>query len=162
MSYILVHPVAYAKIFLQNIFNTLPSYVMGEKSLGLLGHQGEAAFPWLIYAGSAAVILTGGQSSCGKRLDCKLKLWIFVLASAAVVLVWTSMYLVFTTPGNTYIDGVQGRYYIPLLFLVWLVFNPKWITVHLKNQDYYAVVLALAGGILLSEYYVNVLQKFCL
>ena len=40
--------------------------------------------------------------------------------------------------------------------------NPKWITVHLKNQDYYAVVLALAGGILLSEYYVNVLQKFCL
>ena len=66
------------------------------------------------------------------------------------------------TPGNTYIDGVQGRYYIPLLFLVWLVFNPKWITVHLKNQDYYAVVLALAGGILLSEYYVNVLQKFCL
>ena len=162
MSYILGHPVAYAKILLQNIFNTLPSYVMGEKSLGLLGHQGEAAFPWLIYAGSAAVILTGGQSSCGKRLDWKQKLWIFVLASAAVVLVWTSMYLVFTTPGNTYIDGVQGRYYIPLLFLVWLVFNPKWITVHLKNQDYYAVVLALAGGILLSEYYVNVLQKFCL
>ena len=162
MSYILGHPVAYAKILLQNIFNTLPSYVMGEKSLGLLGHQGEAAFPWLIYAGSAAVILTGGQSSCGKRLDWKQKLWIFVLASAAVVLVWTSMYLVFTTPGNTYIDGVQGRYYIPLLFLVWLGFNPKWITVHLKNQDYYAVVLALAGGILLSEYYVNVLQKFCL
>ena len=162
MSYILGHPVAYAKILLQNIFNTLPSYVMGEKSLGLLGHQGEAAFPWLIYAGSAAVILTGGQSSCGKRLDWKQKLWIFVLASAAVVLVWTSMYLVFTTPGNTYIDGVQGRYYIPLLFLVWLGVNPKWITVHLKNQDYYAVVLALAGGILLSEYYVNVLQKFCL
>ena len=101
-------------------------------------------------------------SSRVDRLDWKQKLWIFVLASAAVVLVWTSMYLVFTTPGNTYIDGVQGRYYIPLLFLVWLVFNPKWITVHLKNQDYYAVVLALAGGILLSEYYVNVLQKFCL
>ena len=56
---LLGHPVAYAKILLQNIFNTLPSYVMGEKSLGLLGHQGEAAFPWLIYAGSAAVILTG-------------------------------------------------------------------------------------------------------
>ena len=162
MSYVLGHPIAYAKILIRNIFNTLPSYVIGEKSLGLLGHQGEAAFPWLIYAGSAAVILTGGQSSCGKRLDWKQKLWIFVLASAAVVLVWTSMYLVFTTPGNTYIDGVQGRYYIPLLFLVWLVFNPKWITVHLKNQDYYAAVLALAGGILLSEYYVNVLQKFCL
>lgn len=162
MSYVLGHPVAYAKILIQNIFHTLPSYVIGEKSLGLLGHQGEVSFPWLIYAGSAAVILTGGQSSCGKRLDWKQKLWIFILASAAVVLVWTSMYVIFTTPGNTYIDGVQGRYYIPFLFLVWLVLNPKWVTVHLKNQDYYGLVLALSGGMLLAVYYMNVLQKFCL
>lgn len=162
MSYVLGQPVAYAKILIQNIFHTLPSYVIGEKSLGLLGHQGEVSFPWLVYAGSAAVILTGGQSSCGKRLDWKQKLWIFILASAAVVLVWTSMYVIFTTPGNTYIDGVQGRYYIPFLFLVWLVLNPKWVTVHLKNKDYYGLVLALSGGMLLAVYYINVLQKFCL
>lgn len=162
MSYVLGQPVAYAKILIQNIFHTLPSYVIGEKSLGLLGHQGEVSFPWLLYAGSAAVILTGGQSSCGKRLDWKQKLWIFILASAAVVLVWTSMYVIFTTPGNTYIDGVQGRYYIPFLFLVWLVLNPKWVTVHLKNKDYYGLVLALSGGMLLAVYYINVLQKFCL
>lgn len=162
MSYVLGQPVAYAKILIQNIFHTLPSYVIGEKSLGLLGHQGEVSFPWLVYAGSAAVILTGGQSSCGKRLDWKQKLWIFILASAAVVLVWTSMYVIFTTPGNTYIDGVQGRYYIPFLFLVWLLLNPKWVTVHLKNKDYYGLVLALSGGMLLAVYYINVLQKFCL
>lgn len=162
MSYVLGHPVTYAKILIQNIWNTLPSYVIGEKSLGLLGHQGEVSFPWLIYAGSAAVILTGGQSSCGKRLDWKQKLWIFILASAAVVLVWTSMYVIFTTPGNTYIDGVQGRYYIPFLFLLWLVLNPKWVTIHLKNRDYYSLVLALSGGMLLAVYYMNVLQKFCL
>ena len=74
---------------------------MGEKSLGLLGHQGEAAVSRLIYAGSAAVILTGGQSSCGKRLDWKQKLWIFVLASAAVVPCLDIYVSCFTTPGNT-------------------------------------------------------------
>lgn len=162
MSYVLGHPLIYTKILIQNIWNTLPSYVIGEKSLGLMGHQGEVAFPWLIYTGSAAVILTGDQSSCGKRLDWKQKTWIFILASASVVLVWTSMYVIFTTPGNTYIDGVQGRYYIPLLFLVWLVLVPRWIAVRLKNKSYYGLVLALSGGILLAAYYMNVLQKFCL
>lgn len=162
MSYVLGQPVAYAGILIRNIWNTLPSYVIGEKSLGLLGHQGEAAFPWLIYAGSAAIILTGGQSSCGRRPDIRQKLWIFILASAAVVLVWTSMYVVFTNPGNTYIEGVQGRYYIPLLFPVWLVLCPSWITVHLRNQDYHGLVLALSGGILLAAYYMNVFRQFCM
>lgn len=162
MAYILGQPLAYAGILIRNIWNTLPSYVLGENSLGLLGHQGAVPFPWLLYASSAAVILTNGQSSCGKRLDGKQKLWIFLLAAGTVVLVWTSMYMVFTTPGNTYIDGVQGRYYIPLLFLVWLVLNPKCVMVHLKNSDYYSMVLGLGGAILLAAYYMNVLNMFCL
>ena len=162
MSYVLGQPFAYAVILIKNIWNTLPSYVLGENALGQMGHQGIMPFTWLFYAGSVLVILTNGQSSCGKRLKTKQKLWIFVLASAAVVLVWTSMYIVFTTPGNTYIDGVQGRYYLPLLFLVWLVFNPGWITVHLKNASYYTLVLGLSGGILLVSYYMNVLRMFCL
>lgn len=162
MSYVLGQPVAYAGILIKNIWNTLPSYVIGEKSLGMMGHQGEVPFPWLICAGSVAVILTGGQSSCGKRPDLRQKLWIFVLASASVVLVWTSMYVIFTNPGNTYIDGVQGRYYIPLLFPVWLILCPGWVTVHLKNKEYSSLVLALSGGILLAAYYMNVLRQFCL
>ena len=162
MAYVLGQPVAYALILIQNIIKTLPSYLFGEQSLGLLGHQGQVAFPWLLYGGAAAVILIGGQSSCGKRLGKKEKLWIFLAAGAAVVLVWTSMYLVFTTPGNTYIDGVQGRYYLPFLFLVWLVLNPDWVVVRLKNETCYSIVLGLSGGMLLAAYYSSVLTKFCL
>lgn len=162
MSYVLGQPLSYAVILIKNIWNTLPSYVIGENALGLMGHQGVVPFSWLIYVGSVIVILTNGQSSCGKRLDGKQKLWIFVLASVAVVFIWTSMYIVFTTPGNTYIDGVQGRYYMPLLFLVWIVLNPGCVTVHMKNSTYYSLVLGLSGGILLAAYYMNVLRMFCL
>lgn len=162
MAYILGQPLSYAWILIKNIWNTLPSYVIGEHSLGLMGHQGTAPFTWLIYVGSVFVILTNGQSSCGKRLNGMQKLWIFALASVAVVFIWTSMYIVFTTPGNTYIDGVQGRYYIPLLFLVWLAFNPSWIVARLKNAVYYPLVLGIGGGMLLGAYYMNVLKMFCL
>lgn len=162
MSYILGQPFSYAWILLCNMVRTLPSYVLGENSLGLLGHQGTVSCPWLLYAGSSAVILTAGQSSCGKRLNGKQKLWIFLLSGASAVLVWTSMYIAFTTPGNTYIDGVQGRYYMPFLFLIWLVLNPQRVTVHLKNEDYNGLVLALGGGILLAVYWFDILSKFCL
>lgn len=162
MSYILGQPLAYAQVLLANMWRTLPSYVLGENALGLLGHQGKFAFPWLLYAGSTAVILTGGQSACGKRLDWKQKLWIFLLIGGTAVLVWTSMYIAFTIPGNTYIEGVQGRYYMPFLFLAWLVFTPGWLTVHLKQEDYYGLVLGLGGAVLLAAYYTGVLTAFCL
>lgn len=162
MAYVLGQPLSYGVILIKNIFTTLPSYVLGENVFGLMGHQGTVPFTWLLYAGSTAVILTNGQSSCGKRLSGKQKLWIFGLGALTVAFVWTSMYIVFTTPGNTYIEGVQGRYYMPFLFLVWLLLNPKCIMVHLKNAEYYSFVLGLGGAILLAAYYTNVLQMFCL
>ena len=109
------------------------------------------SFPWALYAGSAVVILTAGQSSCGKRLSKKQKLWIFILCVGTAVLVWTSMYIAFTRPGNTYIDGVQGRYYLPFLPLVWLVLNPERVMVRMENKNYYALVLGAAALILADK-----------
>ena len=57
MAYILGQPLAYARVLASNMIRTLPSYVMGENSLGLLGHQGQVSFPWLIYAGSARTVI---------------------------------------------------------------------------------------------------------
>lgn len=54
MAYILGQPLAYAWVLICNLFRTLPSYVLGENSLGLLGHTGTMSFPWALYAGSLA------------------------------------------------------------------------------------------------------------
>lgn len=161
MAYILGQPLAYAWVLMCNLFRTLPSYVLGENSLGLLGHTGTMSFPWALYAGSAAVILTAGQSSCGKRLSKKQKLWIFILCVGTAVLVWTSMYIAFTRPGNTYIDGVQGRYYLPFLPLVWLVLNPERVMVRMENKNYHALVLGAAALILAATVYLDIWMKFC-
>ena len=72
------------------------------------------------------------------------------------------MYIAFTPPGNTYIEGVQGRYYLPFLFLLWLVPSPSAVTVHLKNEVYYPALLGLAGVILYAVYAADVLIPHCL
>lgn len=77
------------------------------------------------------------------------------------MLVWTSMYIAFTRPGNTYIDGVQGRYYLPFLPLVWLVLNPERVMVRMENKNYHALVLGAAALILAATVYLDIWMKFC-
>lgn len=162
MTYVLGQPLAYAAVLFKNIFASFPSYVLGEGVFGTLGHLGTISFPWLLYAASAAVILTDTGSACGKTLTKCQRVWIFLLAGACAVLVWTSMYIAFTPPGNTYIEGVQGRYYLPFLFLVWLAVSPSCIQVKLKNSVYYPLVMALAGTVFYAVYAVDVLSVLCL
>lgn len=162
MAYILGHPLAYAWVLMWNLYRTFPSYVFGENSLGLIFGTGTVmSFPWAIYAGAAAVILTAGQSYGGKRLSKKQKLWIFILCAGTAVLVWTSMYIAYTRPGNTFIGGVQGRYYIPFLPLLWMVFNPEKISVRIENKNYHALVLGAAALILAASVYLDTWMKFC-
>ncbi len=161
LAYILGQPLAYAWVLICNLYRTFPSYVFGENSLGLLGTTGTMSFTWALYAGSAAVILTAGQSYSGKRLSKRQKLWIFILCAGTAVLVWTSMYIAFTKPGKTYIDGVQGRYYLPFLPLLWLVFNPEKIIVRMENKNYHAMILGLAAIILSVTVYLDIWMKFC-
>ena len=56
MAYILGQPLAYAWVLICNLFRTLPSYVLGENSLGLLGHGNDVisvgAVPWFILLSS--------------------------------------------------------------------------------------------------------------
>ena len=47
-----------------------------------------------------------------------LKAMIYFLVFGVMCLIWTSMYISYTEVGKTAMAGVQGRYYIPLLFPV--------------------------------------------
>ncbi len=58
--------------------------------------------------------MTGGQ-----------KLWVLILVFLSVCLILASMLLGWTPREMTYITGVQGRYFIPLLPLVLLVLFDK-------------------------------------
>lgn len=160
MAYILGQPLAYAWVLMCNLFRTLPSYVLGENSLGLLGHTGTMSF-----RGRCMLVRRPLSSQPGshpvENVYQKQKLWIFILCVGTAVLVWTSMYIAFTRPGNTYIDGVQGRYYLPFLPLVWLVLNPERVMVRMENKNYHALVLGAAALILAATVYLDIWMKFC-
>ena len=45
------------------------------------------------------------------------RIWLLFLTAASTALIFLSMLLAFTTKGSTYIDGLQGRYFLPIAIL---------------------------------------------
>ncbi|MFR5600896.1 MAG: DUF2142 domain-containing protein [Lachnospiraceae bacterium] len=161
MAYVLGQPLAYTWILIKNIWNTLPGYVLGEDALGTLGHLGEIKHTWMLYAGTVLVILTNTQIHGKRALNGKQKLWILTLIGAAAVLIWTAMYMAYTVPGETFIGGVQGRYYIPFLCLVYLLLSTRRVVVHIPQKVYYTGILAMSAVILLVPVYEQILRPYC-
>lgn len=60
-----------------------------------------------------------------------------------VAMIWTALYISFNEIGATSIQGVQGRYYHPLLILLYIVLGGRYITVNIEKRkfDYLFLVM---------------------
>ena len=83
------------------------------------------------------------------------------MLAVAIALVWTALYISFTVPGNTFIAGVQGRYYRPLLYLGFIIFENKLLLVNISDKKINITVLALAG-IITSVTTIEMFGQFCM
>lgn len=77
------------------------------------------------------------------RLVEKTVIWLVLLAS--VLLIWISMYLTFTPVGSEEIAGVQTRYYLPLLYLLSLLFPGGKIRLQIKEKSMVRAALLSAN-----------------
>ncbi len=44
-----------------------------------------------------------------------MRVFLWAISLSIIVLVWTSMYLIYTPVGTDHMNGVQARYYFPIL-----------------------------------------------
>ena len=77
----------------------------------------------------------------------------------SVVLIWTALYIAFSEPGSSSIGGVQGRYYRPLLWLLYLVCSNNLIQGRVSDSRYNQLGMSvLISGITVY----NVFGTFCI
>lgn len=135
LSFVLHHPITYAKVFFKALFSR--SYGLLEDAIYSIPYMEtfvtDSALSSLIPAFrtiSLISLLYIGFTDCKKGTDTtelrnKIRCWIFVAIVTVIGLIWTSMYLAFTPVAAGGINGVQGRYFIPLFFLVAVLLNPR-------------------------------------
>lgn len=107
-----------------------------------------------------AVVLTLGED--GFRFKKKQKAAFAGIIFIIVALIWTSLYMAFTEVGvASSINGVQGRYFIPLLFLGLSMFATPKIKCSWNKEKFYPVILIAMSLILSFETYSQIIVNSC-
>ena len=163
MQYVLGQPIAYAQVLFDNIWGTFTFMVAGDwlSSFAYLGgflHRG------LCFALLVGVGLTDTFTISVQKGEFALRNKIISLISVCltIMLIWTALYLSFTEVGKTAVAGVQGRYYFPFFFLLYLCFRSDKIENKFSLPKYQALVMAMANALLLYSVYSVIFIKGCL
>lgn len=156
MNYVLGQPLAYAFVLIRNIWENLVDYTIGNSVFGILGYVGTATQPILFAILVWGVALTDNYKEKNvKNLNNKHRVAMLLFVVGAVVLIWTAMYLSFTEVGSTGIAGVQARYYLPFIFMIYLCLQNDKIECKMKVENYQTAVMMAAGGFALWQVFLN-------
>ena len=154
---IIKHPIAFIKMFIHEIFTFdnfrnfgdktknqfLPSNLMflNLYGLGML----KDAWSFVLLPVLAMLFLTNTDDEQNEPKNIKtIRVVNGIAVVCSVALVWIAMYLAFTPIGADAIEGVQARYFIPLLLpAAYTLWNNR-IQIKVSKQRYYQIVLGAA------------------
>lgn len=118
MAYILQHPYEFIKIAYRTLLifgHDVLMEFMGSNMGGLNIAVNELPLLFLL---GVIVVLAVVPEKDGGRFGRNLKIWTTLIWMAILAMTWGSMYLGYNEVGNNLITGFQGRYLIPIAFLM--------------------------------------------
>ena len=121
LATILASPLGYVHILVTSIIERTPVY-----ALQIVGRFGWNAIllPLLAYPLAALMLAAGVATGTGARFGLGQRVWWVAVALGVALLIETAMYLTGTPLGADYIQGTQGRYFLPVLPLVLIALSP--------------------------------------
>lgn len=153
VKYILDEPVRSAMVLLWNVFGT-PSILSLQSYNGIIG-WGDVPLPFWVsllsfFAIGMALLSMDKPKSIVRFVQTRLiRTWfgfVFAASAAAIVL---SLYVGWTAVGGKIVSGVQGRYFIPLSFLLVPLLANSGIWIDSEKQRFerfLTIILAVSLG----------------
>lgn len=121
IKYVLTNPIKYCQNFLYTIQTNGIGYIMemfGKNMLWANAVKNETFVPMILIA---LVIFICLKDDLKKRFDLKSVIIITCIILCVIALMFTSLYVQWTRYASTIIDGVQGRYFLPIIILAFLL-----------------------------------------
>lgn len=145
---ILETPIATVNIFLRTIGQRFSYYLetMIGSQLGWL----EIQIPFIVIFSFVLILMISTLNTEEKNtiiVTRKEKRWLFVLCMITLLGVCLGMFLSFTIQGSLFIEGVQGRYFLPILPMCLLLLRNQVIVLK-HNIDSYLISGILFGHII--------------
>lgn len=114
-------PTAFVHILASSIVERMPTYLV--QIVGRFGWNA-VMLPLLAYPLAAIMLVAALLSGSGIRASVGQRLWWLAVATGVALLIETAMYLTATPLAADYVQGTQGRYFLPLLPLALLALSP--------------------------------------
>lgn len=155
IAFIKSHPIQYIGVLIKTFFVKTPRLFI--TMIGVLGWQDTRLdfmtyliYPFLIYFGIKA-----------DGFNFKLQNWqkaiIAVTILTGVIITYTSLYIMWTPVGNSVVLGLNGKYFIPLMMPMFLLFKTSKAKYD-YNSVKYAIVIALF--LILASSELSLLHRF--
>lgn len=163
LSYVLSNPIAYTGLLLGSTFGQFIDKFFGSLSIIKMGYIGSAPFIFLIILDALMIFFAFTNLDQEElKLNRYQRGFLLFILFAVNCLIWTALYLSFTAVGSNVIQGVQGRYFLPLLIilLVCCQINKFRLKVD-KNQLIFGLSMTMSI-ILLVTVYLVALTHFCI
>lgn len=126
IQYILSNPLTYTVLLLKSMISmtveslTIDSFI----NYGYLG-KAPVIFNWIALAVGFWLSVTTTKNEERRLLSVWHRIWTLLMLFGTAAVVWTSMYVSYTAVGSSTIEGVQGRYFIPLFVPFFICFFTK-------------------------------------
>lgn len=148
---VLADPTAYVRILVTSVAERAPVYF-----LQIIGRFGWNAIllPLIAYPLACLMIAAAVISGVGTRISIMQRLWWLAVAGGVALLIETAMYLTATPLAADYIQGTQGRYFLPVLPLVLLALTPT------KDRSWAPRLFAISAALLLMIALATVIDSF--
>ena len=94
------------------------------------------------------------------RLTKKYRTILLCTTFTTTILIWVALYLSFTPVGSDTVNGVQPRYFLPLLFPILICLQPKNIQTKIKPKIYNSAIIIIPAVINLIMIISSILSTY--
>ena len=88
------------------------------------------------------------------------RIWIWFIVGATVILLFYAMLLGWTPYGYEFVEGIQGRYFIPLLPLGIVLLKNKTVVIKKKSEYFYLIATAMANSLMFLYIFCNIAKSW--
>jgi len=149
IAYIIGHPLQFASNILYTLSQQLNFYVQSFFG-GSLGWFDIPVHTWIVLVFTLALLFI---AVCDNKYNVKFtinkKIMLFATFIVISLLIFASIYIQYNRVQSAVIDGIQGRYFMPIILLLLALFNNNKIKLEISEKTFN---FSLAAGIILLQF----------
>ena len=161
ISWILSYPFHYIELLFKTMFINHLDYYVGPNAFIFFAYLGYL-HNWCYYLLAFFLLFVIFTEHDDYRLKLKERALFLVMVFGIIALIWTALYLSFTPVGKNYIDGVQPRYFLPILYIMFICIKLPILRIKIPEKIYNIIIFMIPIVVSMVSIYTLILVKICL